>query len=422
MIIRRSLSGTILRYIIAETLFSFLVSFLFFFVIFFINQLLLLAQTILTKKVPLYQVGLLVLYAIPSLISLSAPFAALVGVLMTAGRLSSDNEVLVMLSSGLSYHNIFVPTIGVGLVITLLSFFTNDVLLPAGTLQFNKLYRRILVSTPALELGANSVKRYRDTVIVTGDVSGNAINNIFIMDRTGEGERRLIMAKEARLRDAGKDGLSLDLTNAFVQSSKEIARLDYDYASSGFLRYWVPQEDMIQAAASIGPREMSSVDVAKDIKEQEVELRERLDEQYNTLLKQAFPLEASLREGPSGASWNRRGSMLTEVKKTAESARVIKRDRNLSIYRLEYYKKFSLPAGALAFVFLATPLGLLAKHSGQTVGFLLGVVISVIYWVLLFGGQTLGLRAGFSPFWTMWIPDILTFGIGLILCSLRIRR
>ncbi|MDR1127351.1 MAG: LptF/LptG family permease [Treponema sp.] len=422
MIIRRSLSGTILRYIIAETLFSFLVAFLFFFVIFFINQLLLLAQTILTKKVPFYQVGLLVLYAIPSLISLSAPFAALVGVLMTAGRLSSDNEVLVMLSSGLSYYNIFVPTIGVGVVIALLSFLANDVLLPAGTLQFNKLYRRILVSTPALELGANSVKRYRDTVIVTGDVAGNSINNIFIMDRTGEGERRLIMAKEARLRDAGKEGLSLDLTNAFVQSSKEIARLDYDYASSGFLRYWVPQEDMIQAAASIGPREMSSVDVAKDIKGQEMELQERLDEQYNMLLKQAFSLETSLREGPHDASWNRRGSVLAEVKRNMESARVAKKDRNLSIYRLEYYKKFSLPAGALAFVFLATPLGLLAKHSGQTVGFLLGVIISVVYWVLLFGGQTLGLRAGFSPFWTMWLPDILTFSIGMILCGFRIRK
>ncbi|MDR0411512.1 MAG: LptF/LptG family permease [Treponema sp.] len=422
MIMRRSLSGTILKYIIGETLFSFLVSFLFFFGIFFINQLLLLAQTILTKRVPFYQVGLLVLYAIPSIISLSAPFAALVGVLMTIGRLSSDNEVLVMLSSGLSYRNIFVPAIGVGVAIATLSFLTNDVLLPAGTLQFNKLYRRILVSTPALELGANSVKRYRDTVIITGDVSGNSINNIFIIDRTGQGERRLIMAREAQLRDAGKEGLSLDLTNAFIQSSKEIARLDYDYASSGFLRYWVPQEDLIQATASIGPREMSSVDVAKDIKRQEMELQERLDEQYNALLKQALSLETSLREGPKSPSWNRRGSVLAEMKKNVESARITRKDRNLSIYRLEYYKKFSMPAGALAFVFLAVPLGLFAKRSGQTVGFLLGVVISVIYWVLLFGGQTLGLRADFSPFWTMWLPDILTFGIGLVLCGLRVRK
>jgi lipopolysaccharide export system permease protein len=56
------------------------------------------------------------------------------------------------------------------------------------------------------------------------------------------------------------------------------------------------------------------------------------------------------------------------------------------------------------------------------VGFLVGVIISVIYWVLLFGGQTLGLRAGYSPFWTMWLPDILTMGIGLAMCLKRIRK
>jgi lipopolysaccharide export system permease protein len=79
---------------------------------------------------------------------------------MTVGRLSSDNEVLVLLSSGLSYRNIFLPAFVVGVLISLLSFLANDILLPAGTIQFNRLYRRILVSVPALELEANSVKRF----------------------------------------------------------------------------------------------------------------------------------------------------------------------------------------------------------------------------------------------------------------------
>ncbi|MDR2370598.1 MAG: LptF/LptG family permease, partial [Treponema sp.] len=148
----RSLSPIIFKYITGETMFSFLVSFLFFFFIFFVNQLLLMAQEILTKRVPLGQVALLVLYAFPSIIAMSAPFASLVGTLMTVGRLTSDNEILVMLSSGLSYRNIFLPAIVVGFVISLISFVANDVLLPAGTVQFSRLYRRILVATPALEL------------------------------------------------------------------------------------------------------------------------------------------------------------------------------------------------------------------------------------------------------------------------------
>ncbi|MDR3334701.1 MAG: LptF/LptG family permease [Treponema sp.] len=418
----RSLSWTLFRYLVLETLFSFLVAFLFFFVIFFVNQLLLLAQEILTKKVPFQQVALLLLYALPSIIALSAPFAALVGTLMTIGRLTSDNEILVMLSSGLSYSSIFIPTLAVGIIISIISFIANDVLLPAGTVQYVRLYRRILVSTPALELGANSVKRFKDTVIVTGAVTGTSIGDVFILDKTSDGERRVIMAKNAEFRDAGRAGLSLDLSDAFIQSSKEITRRDYDYASSSFLRYWVPQEDMIQAVSTIGPREMSSLDVGREIKGKEGELQDRLDERYNRILDQALALEDSLRKGPRHEAWNRKGNYFATYTKEIQAVELLKKDRSLRNYRLEYYKKFSIPLGALSFVFLAVPLGLLAKKSGQTVGFIFGLLIAVVYWALMFVGQTMGLRLGYSPFWTMWFPNILATSIGLVLCLLRIRR
>ncbi|MDR2101195.1 MAG: LptF/LptG family permease [Treponema sp.] len=405
-----------------ETLFAFFVSFLFFFFIFFVNQLLLMAQQILAKRVPFNQVLLLILFSLPQVIALAAPFASLVGTLMTVGRLTSDNEILVMLSSGLSYKNIFIPALIVGIIISLLSFFANDVLLPAGTVQFSRLYRRILVSTPALELEANSVKRFKDTIIVTGNVAGTSIDNVLILDKTSDGERRLIMAKNAELRDAGKEGLSLDLLDAFIQSSKEMARLDYDYASSGFLRYWVPQEDMIQAVSSISPQQMSSLDVWREIKRREENLKLRLDGQLNKNMGTIISLEESLRKGQKNEAWNRRTNLLSAFVRETEIIAAERKERTLSNYWLEFYKKFSLPFGALSFVFLAVSLGLLAKKSGQTVGFIFGLIIAVLYWALLITGQTLGLRLGYSPFWTMWFPDILSISAGLVLCAIRIRK
>lgn len=418
----RFLSRTIFFYVVSETLFSFFVCFLFFFFIFFVNQLLLMAQEILTKKVPFNQVALLILYSLPSIIAMSAPFASLVGTLMTVGRLSSDNEILVLLSSGLSYRNVFLPALAVGVAISILSFIANDVLLPAGTVQFQRLYRKILVSTPALELEANSVKRFKDTVVVTGDVTGNAISDVLILDKTSDGERRVIMAKTAELKDGGKQGLSLDLDNAFIQSSKELARRDYDYGSSGFLRYWVPQEDLIQAVSSIGPSQMSSTDVRREIKVKQENLRARLDQRYNKALNHALSLEQAIRRGPQNAEWNRRTNYAQNFIRETEAAAALKQDRSLSIYRIEYYKKFSIPFGALSFVFLAVSLGLLAKKSGQTVGFIFGLLISVIYWALIMGGQTMGIRLGYSPFWSMWFPNILAISIGIILGIIRIRR
>jgi lipopolysaccharide export system permease protein len=303
-----------------------------------------------------------------------------------------------------------------------MSFFANDVLLPAGTVQFSRLYRRILVSTPALELEANSVKRFKDTVVVTGDVTGNSINDVLILDKTSDGERRFIMARNAELKDGGRQGLSLDLEDAFIQSSKEIARRDYDYGSSGSLRYWVPQEDLIQAVSSIGPREMSSTDVRREIKIKEENLRVRLDQRYSRALIHALALETAMRKGPGDIEWNRRSNYAQSFARETEAAAALKNDRSLLIYRLEYYKKFSIPFGALSFVFLAVSLGLLAKKSGQTVGFIFGLLIAVIYWALLLGGQTMGQRLGYSPFWSMWLPNILALFIGLIMGAIRIRR
>jgi lipopolysaccharide export system permease protein len=409
-------------YIVTESLFSFFVSFLFFFFIFFVNQLLLLAQEILTKRVPFREVALLVFYALPSVVALSAPFASMVGTLMTIGRMTSDNEILVMLSSGLSYRNVFLPAVTVGILVSLFSFLANDVLLPAGTIQFNKLYRRMVASTPALELEANSVKRFKETVIITGEVAGNSIENVLILDRTGDGERRVIMAKRAELRDRGREGLSLDLDTAFIQSSKEMARYDYDYASSSFLRYWVPQEDLIQAVSSITPREMSSTDVLKEIRKKRAALSILLEERLNRISFHALEFEASLRQGPLHENWNRRAAISAEMQRELLNYRAMRRDRSLFYYLLEYYKKFSIPLGAFSFVFLSVALGLLAKKSGQTVGFILGLIIAVFYWALLLGGQTMGVRMGFSPFWSMWTPNILAVIVGLILCLFRIRK
>jgi lipopolysaccharide export system permease protein len=399
-----------------------MVSFLFFFFIFFVNQLLLLAQEILTKHVPLGQVVLLVLFSIPSIIAMSAPFASLVGTLMTVGRLTSDNEILVMLSSGLSYRNIFFPAVSVGVVISLLSFFANDVLLPAGSVQFARLYRRILLSTPALELEANSVKRFKDTVIVTGDVTGNAIDNVLILDRTSDGERRVIMARNAELKDGGRQGLSLDLDRAFIQSSGELVREDYDYASSSFLRYWVPQEDLVQAVSTIGPGQMSSLDVYREIRKKTGDLNVQLEERRNLITGHALALEEVLRRGPGGEGWNRRANLFAAYQREIQSMEAVKSDRSIQIHRLEFYKKFSIPFGAFSFVFLAVSLGLLAKKSGQTVGFIFGLLISVMYWALLLGGQTVGLRLGYPPFWSMWFPNILAISTGLVMVLFRVRR
>lgn len=413
---------TIYRYVIGESAFSFFVAFLFFFFIFFVNQMLLMAEEILSKRAPAGQVALLILYSLPAIIAMAAPFASLVGILMAIGRLTSDNEILIMRASGFSYRVVFVPVLILGAAISLLSFFANDVLLPAGTLEFGKLYKKLLLATPAMELEPNAVKRFKDTVIVTGSVSDEGIEDLLIFDRTGEGERRIILSPNARLSEGQGASLSLELDDAFIQTMRENARDDYDYAVSKRLTYSILQRDLVQALGTPGPREMSSADVAAQIKKKQAAVEEKAEAKKEKAFLSARELEAALRKGPDDRLWNSRLSAFSRMKRERQEVADTLRDRSLRVYRLEYYKKFSIPFGALSFVFLATPLGLFARKSGQSLGFAAGLIIAVLYWALLIGGQTLGVRLGYSPFWAMWLPNIMTALVGSVLAFVRFRR
>ena len=103
------------RYIGGEFLVSFAVAFAFFFFMFFLNQLLLLAEDILQKDVPVWDVVRLIVYSLPSIIALSVPFGTLVGTLMAVGRLSADNEIVALRAGGIPLRRIFSPVLALAL-------------------------------------------------------------------------------------------------------------------------------------------------------------------------------------------------------------------------------------------------------------------------------------------------------------------
>ena len=127
--VRRSYYITIYKYILTEFIFSFAVAFLFFFFIFFVNQLLLMAEEILSKNVSFKNVSLIILYSLPAIVAFALPFSSLVGGLMSIGRLSSDNEILAMQASGISYKRLFIPVLIIGICLSLFSFSTSAFLL-----------------------------------------------------------------------------------------------------------------------------------------------------------------------------------------------------------------------------------------------------------------------------------------------------
>jgi lipopolysaccharide export system permease protein len=390
--------------------------------------MLLLAEEILAKKVPFVDVALLIFYSLPAIIALSFPFAALVGCLMAVGKFASSNEIIAFQASGISLKKIFVPVFGIGLLFAGTSFIMNDYFLPIGTLNFGRLYRKLLYSHPELEIEGYSVKNFQDSIITTGKVGPEGIEGLLIIDKEPEGNKRVITAKTARI-DKDREGvIGLVLDGVFIHSlhKKEKDRFSYSFAE--IMVYNILLKNISLAFRSPGPREMSSVDVFKEIQKKRIILEaRRMDsikklysleheyvQTYNLLVERLFSGEITLENGKENLT------RLAEQIKT-ERARDFQ-DRSLQIHLIEFYKKFSIPFSCIPFVIFAFPVGLFTRRSGWSVGFGIGLFVSIFYWGMLVAGQTLGIRADLSPLLSMWVPNLVIMVLGIGAFIMRFTR
>ena len=372
--------GTLKNHILVKYLFKdlflyFLVSFFFFFMIFFVNQILLTVEELLAKSAPFTDVMRIMVYSLPFIIAQSAPFATLVGFLMSLGGMMSSNEILIFRAAGLSFFKIFTPVVFLGLFISVGSFFVNDYLLPLGTIKYNELMRKIMNSTPSIELESNSVKHLDTADIVIGNVEGNKVSDIVIIDESNN-EDRLIVAGPSVLVGAKDEGvlMQFDMSEATVltiQDKKE----DYDVLRSARTVMNVFDSTFL-GAWSQSPREMTTYDLTKTLKE----------------------MKAENSDNPSTI-------------------------RKINLWDMEWHKKFAIPFGSIFFALLAFSMAFLfGKNNGQMIGLFLGIVICVLYWAVQIIGQLLVTKVGLNAFWCIWTPNILVGVFGFIFLTRLIKK
>jgi len=421
---------TIDVYILNEFLISFTVAFLFFFCTFFINQLLVLAEEIFSKKVPFADVLRFVVFSLPSILALSLPFGALVGSLMAMGRFSSDNEILAFRASGVAQQRILLPFLAIGVLLFLISFVMNDYFLPLGNIRLGSMYRKILYTNPGIELEPYSVKRYQDTVIITGDIQENVIKNITIIDKTADKEKRVITARSGFLQESGnqKGVISIRLNEVFSHVSDASEADRYEYTSSKSMIYNILLKDFSASFINPGPREMSSIDVWREIQVMDEQYRRQLAEKDKQTDTQFFDLAMELRyvrdfaPGSPELYLSRQANLSSAYTVYTRNRDRKFVDRNLQLYRLEFHKKFSIPFSCVVFMLFAFPVGLLARKSGRAVGFGIGLLMASLYWWLLLIGHTLGIRLELPPAFAMWFPNLVVFIAATTMLTIRTRQ
>ena len=424
---------TVLYYIVREFLLSLFVSFLFFFVVFFINQILLLAEDILSKNVPFAQTLMLLVYSLPSVVAIAFPFAALAGALMTSARLNADNEILAFSALGISAKVLYLPFLLIGLAASLLSFAANDYFLPRGSIAFRKLYGQLVAKSASVELTPFSVKRYSRAIVVTGAKEGDKAGDILLFEEEDQGADTVISAGRAGISiDSGGDEALIEMEGITELSVASGEARKFSVSKADSLSYRFMLRNPIVGFSGSSPSEMSSGDLLASIRKKRAVLGEREREtakQYGEARARLIIGYGALADlGAGGASHEKGAEKLEKEKNLQTTIATLKQasaakpsDKSLQIYALEYNKKFAIPAAGFFFAFLAFPLGLGTKRAGRTAGFGLALLLSTLYWAMLFVGQTAGLKTDISPAVAMWAPNAAVFVAALAVWIFRRR-
>ena len=174
--------------------------------------------------------------SIPFIVAMTLPMAVLVAVMYTFSHLAADNEVTAMKANGISVGRILAPVLGGAALMSVISLFWNDQVLPRSNHALRTLLVDIQRKKPTFQLKEQVINE-----VVPGqfflraariDPATNTLNDVTIYDLQDPDRRRIIMADSGRMAyTGGGTDLYLTLRDGEVH---EIKRSDPEHFNRTF--------------------------------------------------------------------------------------------------------------------------------------------------------------------------------------------
>lgn len=438
--------GKLYSYVGKEYLLSFFVAFVFFFFIFFINQILVLAQKILLKNVRLSDVLTLVVLTIPQFLMYTMPFSSLASASMVIGNLSSQNELLALRSCGIKIGKVFVPIVGISLILSVSTLLIADRMIPYTTEKYKELYAQVLQSLPTLELESYSSTTFGNRVISNGMVDGNTVYDVLIFDDTSSSDRRVVMANKGTFSvvDIDRFIYKIELENPQILVTDSSSVQSYSIASASHMTMYLNLSSEASGTVNITPSQMSIrqlVSLVDERREEQASVLKNRDSNIassvETLSEALFDVEGfgsdlgadsgadSVENSGVDSSVDAYNVDVYSLEREIKYINSIKGNKSYSFYfqyyRTELQKKIALSFACTFLVFIAFPISFFRVKNGRLMGFGLSMLIACVYWFLLYYMHMQAIMTGLQPAWFIWFPDALVFFIGVVLI-LRLRK
>jgi LPS export ABC transporter permease LptF len=322
---------------------------------------------LVNHDVPVEYLISFIAYVLPFSLIFTIPWGLLTAILLVFGRLSADNELIALRSNGVSVSRVCIPLAGIALACTLICLWLNVQVAPAAQEKLRSTIFDLATRNPMALFGSDQViDQFPGRKIYVGKKEGNKLENIIVFEMNDN-------ALPVRVTHARTGMLEADLPNKRILMHLYEARYQ--------------QRD-----------ENNPLDLRK--------IRDGINMAEGTLPISLDELYEKEKKRPSRSALSI--AQLLEQLKSEDT-----RERSAS--RTEINKRFSFPFSCLAFALIGVPLGVTAHRRETSIGFAMGLIVAVTYFLFVIIGDTLRGTPQVHPELLVWSPNVLFLVLGGIL-------
>ena len=396
----------ITKYIILETIGPFLAGILFFTFVFVIQLLPELIRLIMNNGAPLLMSLETFVYMLPFNIAITIPMSILMASIIGYGRLSSDNEIIVMRALGFPHMRIYMPIIILGFFTFLFSLFFNNVIMSESNYRYRALISYMVNIRPSIAVGKLEFTEISDMGFSIGAkyADDRSISNVVIYDKSKT--KRIITAKYGLWKNnqANSQVVTLTLYDGVVQEMPNYGFVTNDYTVFDSMDINIIRNVSTLTSHERGLREIPSWEILKKINEAKNKANESVDKQITGMINKSY--RNVKKTGIDITSFS------NEYIKTNSAELISIREKAIEesvpyFYYVEFYKFISIPAACLFMVLIGAPLGIVGKRSGKGFGFGISVIVVVVYYLLITAAELLAGGKKVPPLLAMWFPNIV---------------
>ena len=303
---------------------------------------------------------------IPEYAAYALPIGTLLTTLLVYGQLNSDRELIAFRSVGMSLYRIITPAIAFSILITGMTFFFNELVVPAAN------YQATILQNPFI--GETEFNLQRKDIFYP-EYQYSALNKRQL--------KRLYYAEKFD----GKQLINVTIITWSQNESNQIITAKY--------AQWDQQKEvweLIEGQQEILSDSLSSTEI-EQFNNQEIPLPETF---FKVVTSERSPEEMNLRQAQ------------TYLNLIANSGDL----KNIRLFQVRIQQKMAFPSICFVFSLVGATLGSAHYTISRGQGFGICVVIVFSYYILGFTTNALGIVGFISPFLSAWTPNFLGLGIG----------